>query len=93
MRRELAAILAADLVNWSGLMARDEAEALAAVRALREELFEPIAARHGGRIVKRMGDGWLIAFPSAVEAVACAVETQRGLGSGPINLLPSTAQI
>jgi len=81
MARRLAAILAADVVGYSRLMGADEAGTLAALRAHREELFEPKVAAHDGRIVKLMGDGVLAEFPSAVEAVLCAVEIQRGLAA------------
>ncbi len=74
MERRLAAILAADVVGYSRLMEADEAGTLAAVKAHREELVDPAISEHHGRIVKLMGDGLLAEFPSAVEAVQCAVE-------------------
>ncbi len=78
-RRKLAAILAADVVGYSRLMGEDEAGTLDALRAHREGLIEPKIAEHEGRIVKLMGDGVLAEFPSAVEAVQCAVEIQHAL--------------
>ena len=51
----------------------------AALRAHREDLIEPQVARHEGRIVKLMGDGLLAEFPSAVNAVMCAIEIQRAM--------------
>ena len=60
--RKLAAILATDLVGYSRLIAEDEARTLDALRALRRESFEPLIAEHRGEVVKRMGDGWIIAF-------------------------------
>ncbi|MEE8187832.1 MAG: adenylate/guanylate cyclase domain-containing protein [Kiloniellales bacterium] len=80
MERRLAAILAADVVGYSRLMEVDEASTLDALRAQREELIEPKVAEHKGRIVKLMGDGLLAEFPSAVEAVHCAVEIQHTMG-------------
>ena len=80
MERRLAAILAADVVGYSRLMEADEAGTLAAVKAHREELVDPAISEHHGRIVKLMGDGLLAEFPSAVEAVQCAVEIQRAVG-------------
>jgi class 3 adenylate cyclase len=60
------------------LKPHDEAGTLGRLRALRKEFIEQcIAARHC-RVVKRMGDGALVEFPSVVEAVQCAVEIQRG---------------
>jgi class 3 adenylate cyclase len=78
-RRKLAAVLAADVVGYSRLMGADEAGTLDALRAHREGLIEPKIAEHEGRIVKLMGDGVLAEFPSAVEAVQCAVEIQHAL--------------
>ncbi len=77
MERRLAAILAADVVGYSRLIREDEANTLAALKAHREDLIEPKLAQYHGRIVKLMGDGLLAEFPSAVEAVQCAVEIQH----------------
>jgi adenylate cyclase len=79
MARRLAAILAADVVGYSRLMAADEAGTLAALKALRREFIEPNIAEHHGRMVKLMGDGALVEFPSVVDAVRCAVELQQGM--------------
>jgi TolB-like protein len=77
--RKLAAIVSADVVGYSRLMGENEAATLNALRAHRSELIDPLIAEHGGRIVKTMGDGLLLAFPSVVEAVACAVAVQQGM--------------
>jgi adenylate cyclase len=77
MERRLAAILAADVVGYSRLIGIDEAGTLSSLKAHREELIEPKIAEHNGRIVKLMGDGLLAEFPSAVEAVRCAVQIQH----------------
>ncbi len=79
MERRLAAILVADVVGYSRLMGKDEAGTLDALKAHRDELIDPKVAEHSGRIVKLMGDGALVEFPSVVEAVHCAVEIQRGM--------------
>jgi len=79
MARRLAAILAADVVGYSRLMAADEAGTLARLKALQTDLIGPLVAGLHGRIVKLMGDGALVEFPSVVEAVQCAVEVQRGV--------------
>ena len=79
MARRLAAILAADVVGYSRLMAADEAGTLAALKAHRKEFIEPKIAEHHGRIVKLMGDGALVEFGSVVDAVRCAVELQKGI--------------
>ena len=49
------------------------------MRALRRELFNPTVEAHGGRVVKRMGDGVIVEFRSVVEAVRCAIEVTKGL--------------
>ncbi len=78
-QRRLAAILAADVVGYSRLMGADEAGTLARLKALRAELFEPSAEAHQGRIFKTTGDGVLVEFASAVDAVEHAVEVQQAL--------------
>jgi adenylate cyclase len=80
VERRLAAIVAADVAGYSRLMGRDEAGTLVRLRALRRELIDPQIGEHKGRIVKTTGDGILIEFPSVVEAVACALAVQRGMG-------------
>jgi class 3 adenylate cyclase len=79
MDRRLAAILSADVVGYSRLMGMDEAGTLEALRAHRAELIDPAIAENNGRIVKLMGDGLLIEFASAIDAVECAAEIQQGI--------------
>ena len=74
--RRLAAILAVDVVGYSRLMGEDEAGTARAVREHREAA-RPIVAGLGGRIVKTMGDGLLLEFPSVVAAVECAIAIQK----------------
>src|SRR5439155_10216041 len=78
-QRRLAAVLAADVVGYSRLMEQDESGTLAALKARRKEVLEPMVARHRGRIFKVAGDGVLVEFGSAVNAVECAMELQRGM--------------
>ena len=77
--RRLAAILAADMVGYSRLMEADEEGTLARQKTYRAELIDPHIAEHHGRIVKTTGDGLLVEFASAVDAVRCAVEVQRAM--------------
>jgi adenylate cyclase len=77
--RRLAAILAADVVGFSRLMGMDEEGTLARVVALRREIIEPKIGQHRGRVFKLVGDGILIEFASAVDAVRCAVDVQRAV--------------
>lgn len=81
VQRRLAAILAADVVSYSRLMEQDEAGTLAALKARRKGVLEPLVTAHQGRIVKVMGDGVLVEFGSAVNAVACAVELQNQMAA------------
>ena len=74
--RRLAAILAADVVGYSRLMGEDEAGTARAVREHREAAT-PIVRSFGGRLVKTMGDGVLLEFPSVVAAVECAILMQQ----------------
>ena len=79
MLRRLAAILAADVVGYSRMVGEDEGGALAALRSVWSETFNPTVADHRGRIVKMMGDGALVEFGSVVDAVQCAVAIQRAM--------------
>lgn len=76
-QRRLAAILACDVVGYSRLMGRDESGTVARLRAIRKQGLVPLVARRGGRIVKLTGDGALIEFPSAVDALSAAIEMQQ----------------
>jgi adenylate cyclase len=75
--RRLAAILAADVVGYSRLISADEPATINRVRALRQTVVEPQAKAHGGRIFKSTGDGLLLEFPSAVQALRCAIAIQE----------------
>ena len=77
VERRLAAILAADVAGYSRLMGVDEEGTLAALKEDRSKVFDPKIAEHRGRIVKTTGDGALVEFASAVDAVRCAMEIQR----------------
>ena len=79
IERKLAAILAADVVGYSRLMGEDEAGTHARLKAHRKELIEPLVAEHRGRVVKLTGDGALVEFASAVDAVECAVAIQKDM--------------
>ena len=78
--RRLAAIMVADVVGYSRLMAEDEDGTLSRLKEFRSRLFNPSVAQHGGRIVKLMGDGALVEFASVTAAVECA-EMIRSLTS------------
>jgi len=79
VERRLAAILVADMAGYSRLMGRDEAGTLRRLKQLRRAEFDTRISSHGGRVVKTTGDGMLVEFSSAVEAVGVAVEIQRAI--------------
>jgi adenylate cyclase len=79
LQRRLAAILSADVVGYSRLMGLDEAGTLSRLNALMRDLIDPAIDANSGRIVKLMGDGALVEFASAVDAVTCAIQIQRQL--------------
>jgi adenylate cyclase len=78
IQRKLAAILAADVHQFSKLMGDDEAGTLADLRACRQ-IVDAIIAEHHGRIFGSAGDSVVAEFASAVSAVLCAVECQRAI--------------
>ena len=91
VERRLAAILAADVVGYSRLMETNEEQTLSSLRQHRREFFDPTVARHGGRIFKVMGDGFLIEFGrtwsaspgnSASPMLSRAACARSGTGSG-----------
>ena len=86
VERRLAAILSADVVGYSRLMAADEEGTLARLRELRRAFVDPRIAEHHGRIVKLMGDGALVEFASVVDAVRCALDIQRGMAERDLDL-------
>src|SRR5690349_1923580 len=77
--RRLAAILAADVAGFSRLMGEDEEGTLARLKALRREVCDSSIAAHRGRIVKTTGDGFLVEFPSVVDALRCALGVQEAM--------------
>ncbi|MFT5111627.1 MAG: adenylate cyclase [Parasphingorhabdus sp.] len=79
VQRRLAAIVSADVVGYSRLMGVDETGTLVAFRSHRSELIDSSIAEHGGRIVKTMGDGLLLEYPSVVDATQCMIEVQTAM--------------
>src|SRR4051794_39354065 len=84
--RRLAAILAADVVGYSRLMSVDEAGTLAALKSRRREVLDPLIAKHRGRLFKLIGDGALVEFGSAVNAVQCAASLQEAFAAANAGL-------
>lgn len=81
MERRLAAILAADVVGYSRLMAEDETLTFERLTQIRKETVQPEIDAHNGRVVKLMGDGLLAEFPSVVNAVECGLKIQAAVGA------------
>ncbi len=80
-RRRQMAVMLADVVDYSGMMSRSEDETHARFARHASELIEPTIAKYNGRLVRSMGDGILVEFFSAVDAVRCALDIQRGLAT------------
>lgn len=76
MERRLAAIVVADIVGFSRMVAEDETGTIERMRQLRDTVTEPAIEKAGGRIVKRTGDGTLVEFSSVIGAVEGAIDVQ-----------------
>ena len=85
-QRRLAAILVADVVGFSKLVGGDEAGTLARLQMLRSDVIEPAIAKHAGRLFKAVGDGFLVEFASAVQAVEAARAIQQANAEGGLPL-------
>jgi adenylate cyclase len=89
IQRRLAAVLAADVAGYSRLMGIDERGTLEALKAHRREVVDPAIAAHHGRIVKTTGDGLLVEFASAVDAVTCAMAVQQKMAERESSSTPA----
>src|SRR5215472_19000371 len=78
MKRKIAAIFAADIAGYSRLVAEDEEETLRRLASYRA-VIDDFIAKASGRIFNTAGDAVLAEFPSAVEAVRCAIDIQESL--------------
>ncbi|HZY53694.1 MAG TPA: adenylate/guanylate cyclase domain-containing protein [Reyranella sp.] len=85
-QRRLAAILVADVVGYSKLVGEDETGTLERLQSLRRDVIEPTIAKHAGRLFKTTGDGLLVEFASAVQAVGCAKAIQDANDNGGLPL-------
>ncbi len=79
MKRKISALLAADIVKYSRLVADDEEETVHRLADYRA-VFEEVTSRHGGRIVNMVGDAVLADFSSSVDAVRGALDVQAAIG-------------
>lgn len=85
-QRRLAAILVADVVGYSMLVGSDETGTLACLESLRREVVAPVLGKHSGRLFKSVGDGFLVEFSSAVQAVTAAQAIQQANATGALQL-------
>ncbi len=93
VERRLAAILAADVAGYCRLMGSDEEGTLATLKTHRRELIDPKISAYRGRVVKTTGDGFLVEFAGALDAVRCAIEIQRSFDTTGILKSTSIRQI
>src|SRR4029453_15897021 len=88
MKRKIAAILAADVAGYSKLVAEDEEETLRRLASYRA-VFDDFIARGSGPVFNTAGDAILAEFPSAVDAVRCAIDVQESLRTRNLAYPPS----
>jgi adenylate cyclase len=79
LRRRLSAIMLADVVGYSRLMNADEEGTHIRLADYVRNLIAPAVIEHRGRLIRSMGDGFLVEFDSAVDAVRCGIGVQRGI--------------
>jgi TolB-like protein/class 3 adenylate cyclase/Tfp pilus assembly protein PilF len=85
VKRRLAAILAADVAGYTRLMEEDTDGTVAAWKAARENVIEPVIGDHSGLIIKFTGDGFLVEFSSVLDAVTCAIQLQESLAASTLD--------
>jgi adenylate cyclase len=77
--RRLTAVVSADVAGYSRLMGADEEGTLSTLKSLLRDFIDPKITEYGGRIVKTAGDGFLLEYPSVVDAVRCCIDLQQGI--------------
>jgi adenylate cyclase len=83
LERRLAVILVADMVDYSRLMQADQDSTIGLIQALRDKWLEPKVKARGGEVLKRLGDGWIMAFGSVSNAIEVAIGVQEALYGHP----------
>jgi adenylate cyclase len=84
-QRRLAAILAADVAEYTRLVEKDTDGTVAAWAAARDDVVKPLVDERSGHIIKFTGDGFLVEFPSVQDAALCAITMQEQLKSSPLD--------
>ncbi|MGR9216799.1 adenylate/guanylate cyclase domain-containing protein [Rhizobium leguminosarum] len=92
IHRRLVAVLVADVVGYSRMMEADEAGTFEILKERRRHVLDPVVRAHRGRVVKLMGDGVLVEFGSAIDAVEAALELQQKMAEANANI-PESRQI
>jgi adenylate cyclase len=93
LKRRLTAVLLADVVGYSRLMSADEEGTHLRLAGYVQNLIDPAVAKHRGRLIRSMGDGMLVEFDSAVDAVRCGIDIQRGLAEHESNINDNRIQL
>lgn len=75
----LAVLLVADIVEYSRMMAEDESATIGFVQEVNDRFLSPNISDHSGEILKRMGDGWIVAFSTITPAIECAFKVLTAL--------------
>ena len=84
--RRLAAILFMDVVGYSKRMSLDESGTLVQIKSFTEDCLRPMISQNNGKLIKSLGDGWLVAFGSCYDAVSCANGLKKIVGSNPLDI-------
>ena len=84
--RQLAAILFMDVVGYSKRMSLDESGTLALIKSFTDESLLPMISRSNGKLIKSLGDGWLVSFSSCFDAVSCANGLKKMVANNPLDI-------
>ena len=84
--RRLSAILFMDVVGYSKRMSLDESGTLAKIKSFTDGILNPAITKHNGKLIKSLGDGWLVAFASCHDAVSCSNTLKQSITSNPLDI-------
>ncbi len=86
MMKRLSAILFMDVVGYSKRMSLDESGTLAKIKSFTDNILNPAITKHNGKLIKSLGDGWLVAFASCHDAVSCSNTLKQSISSNPLDI-------